>query len=156
MRGSSRRPSSGAEWPRPFGVLLADERRQAEDARRLDQLGAGGGDAGERGIGTEALLDVDDDQRGAVAGEQAHQAPTIAIERSRCASAPAAIVMSTRPRSARPVKQQFSERLSQPCSPATQTASRSTSVKFAGAPSASGGRRQLEQGGAGGEALDEQ
>src|SRR6202035_3065860 len=87
-------------------------------------------------IGAEALLDVDDDQRGALAREQSHQAPTIVSMRSRWATEPAGTVTSTLHWSSRPAKQQFSERLSQPCSPATQRASRSTSATLAGAPRA--------------------
>ena len=63
---------------------------------------------------------------------------------------------STRPCRRRPAKQQFSERLSQPRSPATHSASRSTSVRFAGSPVRDRGRRQLEQRRAGGHPLDEQ
>ena len=62
----------------------------------------------------------------------------------RCA--PAASVSSTRPCSARPAKQQFSERLSQPCSPAIHSASRSTQRRGSPArPTAIAGVGQLEQ-----------
>ena len=81
----------------------------------------------ERVVGAKALLHVDDHQRRALAGEQAHQAPAmreraLAVhERARRRASAA-----TRPRSRRPAKQQFSERLCQPCSPAIHSASRST------------------------------
>ena len=41
------------------------------------------GDAGEGRVGAKALLHVDDDQRGAIAVQQGHQAPTTEKARSR-------------------------------------------------------------------------
>ena len=156
-RGS---PTSGAVWPRPFGYCSVTSDRHAEDrARPATQLAARRGDVGEGVVGAEALLDVDDDQRGAVAvASSAHQAVTTHREwrargrRRRRRRRSAARV----PRSVRPAKQQFSERLSQPRSPTTHSASRSTSVRFAGSPGAIARRRQAEQRGAGGHPLDEQ
>ena len=67
----------------PFRVLLADERGDVEDACGLEQLCGCLGDACEGGIGTEALLHIDHDERGVFAREQAHRAAAIVSERSR-------------------------------------------------------------------------
>ena len=131
----------GGGVPEALRVLLADDRGQPEDARGVHELRARARPPGEGGVGPEALLDVHHDQRGAVAREQAHPAPISASARSRWASAPAQIVSSTRPRRRRPAKQQFSERLSQPCSPAIHSASRSSSARLAGSPGSDQRRR---------------
>src|SRR5664280_39830 len=132
-------PDLGGRVAEPLRILLADQRGQLQDARPLHQLRARARHPGEGRVGAKALLDVHHSQRGAVAGEQAHRAPASASARSRCAAAPAATVSSTRPRSRRPAKLQFSERLSQPCSPAIHSASRSSSATFARSPTATSG-----------------
>src|SRR4029077_13871949 len=76
-------PQLGRAVSQSFRILLADERRDLQDARRGQQLCAGLGDAGERLIRPEALLHVDHDERGTITGEQAHQAPTTENARSR-------------------------------------------------------------------------
>src|SRR5262249_62001178 len=116
-------------------ILLAHERRELEQARRLQEPRTRLCDRREGGVRPERLLHVHDQERGAIASEQAHRAVITAV-RSRWAIDPAATVRSTRPCSRRPAKQQFSERLSQPRSPAIQAASRSTSTMFAGSPGA--------------------
>src|SRR5205814_964080 len=115
-------------------VLGRRDHRHAEDVRALDQPAARGRHLLERLVGAEALLDVHDHHGGALAGEQAHAAPTTESVRRRYATAPAATVASTRPRRRRPAKQQFSERLSYPASPTSYSASRSTRQKFAPSP----------------------
>src|ERR1700730_6199820 len=120
----------------PLGGLLADERRQRQQARGRHELRGGLRHRGEGGVGAKPLLDVHHDQRCAVTCEQAHLTATALGARSRWTITPAASVSSTRPRSRRPAKQQFSERLSQPLSPATHSASRSTSARCAGPPGA--------------------
>ena len=108
-------------------------------------------------VGAKALLDVDDDaaRRDRATSRLIRRPPAPARGRGGRAP-PAAIVSSTRPCRRRPAKQQFSERLSQPCSPATHSASRSSSVRLAGSPTAIVGAGQVEQRGARGHPLDEQ
>ena len=84
-RGSSCSPTSGAVWPRPLGYCSLTSAGSPRMRAACDELRAGAGDPLEGVIGAKALLDVDDHQRRALAREQAHQAPTIASARSRWA-----------------------------------------------------------------------
>ena len=115
----------GHRVPQPARVLLGDDDRQVQRAGALDQ-DRGAVDDGVEPVDrrAEGLLHVDHHERRArgverlVAGRQAHAdtpgsgAAVTAKPRSRKATAPPATVSSTRPRTVRPAKQQFAERLS--------------------------------------------
>src|SRR3954452_17114049 len=100
-------PDLRGRLPQTLRVLLGDHNRYPH---RL-----GSGDQGGRGLRhplevgdrpAEALLDVDDHERGAVGLELgAHEATPRAKLRWRNATRPAATVITTRPVSSRPPKQ---------------------------------------------------